>query len=354
MPLREPGWWYAATLERPARLLAPLGALYSAITERRFRKQKPYRSRLPVICVGNLTAGGTGKTPLALLVAEYLIGKGEAPVFLTRGYGGNAAGPRWVDPAADTARIAGDEALLLARVAPALVARDRKAGALAIERGEKRASVIVMDDGLQNPALEKDLAIAVVDGARGLGNGQVIPAGPLRARLEFQLGLIDAIVVNGPAGATAEGRESEVQADFRRRFGGPVLAAEATPSGGADWLAGASVIAYAGIGNPRRFFDLLRAEGANLAVEKAFPDHHVFSERDARDLLALARAHGGMLVTTEKDLARLGGAGGEKANLRQGSRALPIRLVFSDKDSETMSGLVDGAVRTGGYRQRSR
>ncbi len=354
MPVNEPSWWHAATLERPARLLAPFGFLYGAMTERRFRKNKPYRSRLPVICIGNLTAGGTGKTPLALLVAEYLASKGETPVFLTRGHGGRAAGPRWVDPARDTARITGDEALLLARAAPVLIARDRKAGTLAIEREGTRASVIVMDDGLQNPALEKDLAVAVVDGARGLGNGRIIPAGPLRARLEFQLGLVDAVVVNGPAGASAEGRETEVQADFRRRFGGPVLAAEPMPAGDTSWLAGASVAAYAGIGNPRRFFDMLRAEGANLAVEKTFPDHHVFSERDARDLLALAGAHGSLLVTTEKDLVRLAGAGGARAKLRERSRALPIRLVFSDRDGETIAGLVDGALRTGGYRQRAR
>ncbi len=351
MQFDEPGWWYATPLDWRTRALAPFGRLYGLVAELRFRRRQPYRSRLPVICVGNLTAGGTGKTPLALLMAEYLVSRGEIPVFLTRGHGGRTAGPRWVDPLADSARAVGDEALLLARVAPSLIARDRKAGARAIERAGGRATVIVMDDGLQNPGLKKDLVIAVVDGTRGIGNGHVIPAGPLRAPLDFQLDLVHVVVVNGPPGRTDRGGASEIHRHLTRGFGGPVLAAEAIACGDAGWLADTSVVAYAGIGHPQRFFDMLGVLGARVVVARPFPDHHVFAERDARELLGLAQTHGAALVTTEKDLARLTNARGERAVLRDRSRALPIRLVFTDHDASQLAALVDNAVETGGYRR---
>jgi tetraacyldisaccharide 4'-kinase len=232
-------------------LLAPFGDLAAFLAESRFKSRQPYRSRLPVICVGNFTAGGTGKTPLALFIMDYLKGRGESPVCLTRGYGGRAAGPAWVDPATHTAREVGDEPLLLARAGPVLVARDRTAGVKAIESGGAPASLIVMDDGMQNPAIAKDLVIAVVDGERGLGNGRVIPAGPLRARLEFQTGLADCIVVNGRGGET--GSQGRVLESLKRSFPGPVLAARAEPAADTSWLGAAPVVAYAGIGHPERF-----------------------------------------------------------------------------------------------------
>jgi tetraacyldisaccharide 4'-kinase len=184
--LDEPTWWYGGGGDFRQRALVPLGRLYGWIAERRYSRHRPYRSRLPVICVGNFTAGGTGKTPLAIAIARLLIARGERPVFLTRGYGGRTAGPAWVAASPGAARLYGDEPLLLCAVAPTLVARDRRAGVIAIEADRRQPTVIVMDDGLQNGAVAKDLSLALVDGKRGVGNGEVIPAGPLRAPLDFQ------------------------------------------------------------------------------------------------------------------------------------------------------------------------
>ena len=171
MPLDEPGWWYARQGHVVGAVLAPLGLLYGAIARRRFEQSAPFRSRLPVICIGNFVAGGTGKTPLTLYLARVLAAQGHRPVALTRGYGARLKGPYWVDAARDGGGDVGDEALLLAGCLPTLLARDRAAGAKAIETGPHPASVILMDDGMQNGSLAKDLVIAVVDGRRGFGNG---------------------------------------------------------------------------------------------------------------------------------------------------------------------------------------
>ncbi len=203
MRLDEPSWWYGKDGERMARLLRPLSRIFSHFAVERLTKRTPYRSRLPVICVGNFTAGGTGKTPLTLHIARLLAASGEHPAILTRGYGVKRAGPYWIDDMSELAEDVGDEPLLLARVAPTLVAHDRRAGAVAIETSGRNISVIVMDDGLQNPALAKDLTIAIVDAVRGIGNGEVIPSGPLRAPLDVQLAITDAILVNTPPNAEA-------------------------------------------------------------------------------------------------------------------------------------------------------
>ena len=188
MRLDEPPWWYRDPPSGIATVLRPLAALYGWAAAARYWRATPYRSRLPVICVGNFTAGGTGKTPLVIHLCERLKAAGHEPVALTRGYGGRLSGPYWVNAKSDVARDVGDEALLLARAAPTLVARDRRAGAHAIETGPHPVTVIVMDDGLQNPGLAKDLTIAVVDGGRGFGNGLTMPAGPLRAPLAVPAG----------------------------------------------------------------------------------------------------------------------------------------------------------------------
>jgi tetraacyldisaccharide 4'-kinase len=227
------------------------------------------------------------------------------------------------------------------------VARDRKAGALVIEEGMAPASVIVMDDGMQNPELKKDLVLAVVDGSRGIGNGRVIPAGPLRAPLEFQAGLVDCVVVNGPGGDKAA-EEGSVIDRLKRSFPGPVLAAEVAPLGDVAWLQSAPVIAYAGIGNPERFFRLLADLGANLIGSKPFPDHHIFTQADAGALLAEAWSSGAQLVTTEKDLARLEGTTGRCSELAAASRPLPIRLKFEARDLMRITSLIDAALKTRG------
>jgi tetraacyldisaccharide 4'-kinase len=336
--LDEPAWWYRNPPSGIANALRPLAALYGWAAETRYFRAAPYRSRLPVVCVGNFTAGGTGKTPLAIELCARLKAAGHEPVALTRGYGGRLPGPYWVSAETDVARDVGDEALLLARAAPTLVCRDRQAGARAIESGPHPATVIVMDDGLQNPGLAKDLTLAVVGGNRGLGNGLVMPAGPLRAPLGFQLELTDAIVVNGG------GPDAAVAEWLRHRFAGPVLRSSAVPAESADWLKGARVVAWAGIGAPERFFSMLRDLGADVAETRAFRDHQWLGEDDAKDLLELAERHSAALVTTEKDMARLAGSTSLAAGLAAACRVLRIRLSLAETDAERLASLLDSAL----------
>lgn len=344
MPLEEPGWWYGAESAGVLpRLLRPFEALYARAVERRFRTSTPYRARVPVICIGNFTAGGTGKTPLSRFLLAKLAADGISAACLTRGYGGRLEGPVWVDPEHHTAREAGDEPLLIASDARVMLARHRPAGLKAIEAGQDIAAVI-MDDGLQNPTVAKDLTIAIVDAVRGFGNGRVIPAGPLRASLEFQLGLVDCIVVMGedpPPGTPA------VFEHLKQRFPGPVLRARIVPSGDASWIAGANVRAYAGIANPGRFFRLAESLGPRSLTRLTFADHHAFTEAEAESLLREARTTGATLLTTEKDLARLSGASGSLADLRAQSRTLPIAVTFDEHDLLRLYALIDGALKAG-------
>jgi tetraacyldisaccharide 4'-kinase len=354
--LEEPAWWYgAAQATRPplaARLLAPFARLYGAIVEARFRRRQPYRSRFPVICVGNFTAGGTGKTPLAILIAQLIIARGGKPAFLTRGYGGSERGPVWVAEGENAAGRFGDEPLLLARIAPTLVARDREQGVRFIEDSGLSVSAVIMDDGLQNPALVKDLSIAVVDAARGLGNGEVIPAGPLRAPIAFQLGLVDAIVVREPQ-AVPTAAAPGILGLLKRTFPGPVLAVRAVPEGDTAWLAGTPVVAFAGIANPARFFALLESLGARVLQKIAFPDHHVLSRHDGEHLLALAEKDGAQLVTTEKDWVRLEGDRRLPAALVEHARPLAIRLEIEERDLVRLVSLIEAATRHQGYPRRA-
>lgn len=344
MRLDEPAWWYAAAGSHVApRLLSPLGALYGWMVERRFRTAMPYRAKLPVICIGNFTVGGTGKTPLSRFLLTTFAARGVAAACLTRGYGGSLAGPIWVDPAQHAAQEAGDEPLLMARDARVMISRDRAAGLAAIER-EGSIEAVVMDDGLQNPSVHKDLTIALVDAGRGFGNGSVFPAGPLRARLAFQLGHVDCIVVIGedpPEGPPP------IFEDLKKRFPGPVLRGRVAPSGETDWIAGVRVLAYAGIANPGRFFRLVETFGPEALQSRAFPDHHAFTEREAARLISEADATGAELVTTEKDLARLAGATGASAKLRERSRTLPIMVTFEERDLLRLHSLIDGALKAG-------
>lgn len=348
MPLEEPAWWYGdAGSQGPiVSILAPLGRLYGAVTQARFARANPYRARISVICAGNFTAGGAGKTPLALYLARLLAERGARPAFLTRGYGGRERGPVWVDEGPGAAARFGDEALLLKRVAPTLVARDRALGAQAIEDSGRGFTVIVMDDGLQNPALAKDLSLAVVDGERGLGNGEVIPAGPLRAPIDFQLSLVDAVVVREPAATPRP--EDGIHALLRRRFPGPVLAAGTRACGDTRALLGKEVVAFAGIANPQRFFALIESLGARLYGRIAFPDHHVFTDADAVTLLSRAEESGARLITTEKDWVRLAGAERPIKALLDRTTALAIELFLEERDVKRLAALLDAALRRDG------
>ena len=295
-------------------ILAPLAWIYGAIAGARLQRPAGYRSSLPVLCVGNLTAGGTGKTPMAIYLAQLLAERGERPVFLSRGYGGSITGPHWVNYSCDQAADVGDEPLLLAKHAPTMIARDRARGARAIERsghassgdGNAPPSVIIMDDGLQNRTLAKDLTLALISATRGLGNGKVIPAGPLRAPLAAQLALVDAIVVTGQD--WGGGRKESIAGPERMiapLFDGPVFAAQTRPHGDTGWLKDLDVLAFTGIAAPDRFFDLLRRLGARVVRACRFSDHHSFSDQEAAALIDMAQARCLQLVTTQKDMMRL-------------------------------------------------
>lgn len=296
--MREPAFWYRPRSPQ-SYALWPLGALYGAISAWRMQRDG-VDAGIPVICVGNYHVGGAGKTPTVLALTRLLRTLGETPVVLSRGYGGRLAGPVMVDRERHTAADIGDEPLMMARDVPVAVARDRLDGvALAKSRG---ATVILMDDGFQNPALLKDASLIVIDSARGLGNGQVFPAGPLRAPLAAQLARTDALVLIGDGHAA-----DDVAAEIARR-NKPELRARLKPDAASlAQLSGKRVFAFAGIGDPERFFRSLRASGIDVARTRAFADHHMFSDDEIAALAADAEREQLTLVTTEKDLARLRG-----------------------------------------------
>jgi tetraacyldisaccharide 4'-kinase len=295
--MREPAFWWQ-TDAHGGRLLAPFAGVYGVVAA--WRLQSPgQKVGVPVICLGNLTVGGGGKTPAALAVGRLLLAEHKRPFFLTRGYGGRLAGPVRVDPAIHRPADVGDEPLLLAELAPTIVARDRVAGAKAARRGG--ANVIVMDDGFQNPALAKDLAILTVDGRRGTGNGRVVPAGPLRAPLELQVARAQAVMIVGNAGA---GAESTLQ--IARRHGVAIFHGRLEPDRGTlDALGQRRVLAFAGIADPEKFYLTLSEAKVAVAERASFPDHHRYSATDAGALIARADAANLLLLTTEKDYARM-------------------------------------------------
>lgn len=318
--MREPAFWW-----QPGSgiLLSPLGGIYGLVAALRMRSQGRGAS-VPVICVGNFTVGGAGKTPAALLVGRLLLAAHQRVFFLSRGYGGRLRGPVRVDPSLHSAAAVGDEPLLLARLAPTIVARDRAAGAEAARRDG--ASVIVMDDGFQNPALTKDLSILLVDGRRGVGNGRVLPAGPLRAPFGTQMARADAVVLVDPPHHTA------AIAERARRHQIAIYHARLEPDRDTiTALSGRQVLAFAGIGDPEKFFATLAAAGVAVVERASFPDHHPYTVAETQDLITRAQAKGLMLVTTEKDLMRLSGRAHLEALAARAS-ALPVRLVVEEAE----------------------
>lgn len=320
--MRAPGF-YSRPPGLASFLLLPFAMLYGAVAT--WRMQRPgERAGVPVVCIGNPTLGGAGKTPTAIAVAQLLAAMGERPAFVSRGYGGSDAGPVQVDTSAHGAARVGDEPLLLARYFSTFVARDRLAGARLAAAGG--ASVLVLDDGFQNPSLAKDCSLLVIDGATGIGNGDVFPAGPLRAPLAAQLSLAQGVV---RVGAGAASRTVESQAGV---MGLPVFAARLLPDPvAATALRGKKILAFAGIGRPEKFFASLRDLGADVVETRSFDDHHRFSASEARELLHAARARGLVLITTEKDVVRMRGDPA-LAELAAQAKALPVRLAFADED----------------------
>lgn len=308
--MRAPDFWYPQTPGTPpaARLLAPLGWLYALGARLKTRFIKPERVPIPVICVGNLTLGGAGKTPVALEFLRRLKSQGRNPFALARGYGGHERGPVRVDAERHSAGEVGDEPLLLAARAPTIVSRDRVAGAkLALAHG---ADSIVMDDGFQNPSLAKDFSFVVLDGAVLFGNNHVFPAGPLREPVSDGLARADAIVLMGGGEFPARGK--------------PLLRAALAPVPPFDALRRRRLFAFAGIARPGKFFAALSALGLDVAGTRAFPDHHAYASADIETLKAEADKLEASLITTEKDFVRLA------HDQREGVSVLPVYAAFAD------------------------
>jgi tetraacyldisaccharide 4'-kinase len=329
--MRPPDFWTRTDFvsQLAVSLLTPLGWLYGWSVRYRAENTTPYRSTAKVVCVGNLTAGGTGKTPIALAIARALVARGAKPVFLTRGYGGQVRGPAFV-AADDRATHVGDEPLLLAAVAPVIVSADRAAGArLAEEHGY---DVIVMDDGHQNFSLAKDLSLIVVDAEAGFGNNRVLPAGPLREPVAQGLGRADAVIVSGAGMPPLQ------------EFSGPVIRTRLVQD---DNIVprGTAVVAFAGIGRPAKFFATLAERGVHVVEQRPYGDHHNYTQAEIARLKARARATGAILVTTEKDYVRLTPAEREEIV------AIPVQTRFEDET--LLDGLLDRLRARGLPPQRS-
>lgn len=344
---QSPSFWWQDKPRGFSRLaaasLAPIAAAYGSAVAYRMRKPGA-KSPLPVLCVGNFVVGGAGKTPMALALAERLIAAGENPWFLSRGYGSAAehGPPIAVDPNAHFAQDVGDEALLLALVAPTLVSSNRAAAAkIAAAAG---ASILILDDGLQNPSLQKDLKLVVVDATAGVGNGLCLPAGPLRAALPTQMRFASALIIVG------DGAQGAALAEHAQRAARPVLRAHLSIAAEvAAELAGRPVYAFAGIGHPEKFFASLAEAGAEIAGAVSFPDHYAYRRADISDLQRAAKARHAQLVTTEKDFVRL-------RPLRDfadpaSPEPTPIPVAMRISDAESFDKLIEAAIHTARSKQ---
>ncbi len=334
MTLTAPGFWWRERGGLATVALWPAARVWGAAAAWRMQRPPHYRPPVPVICVGNFVVGGAGKTPSAIALARIARGRGLKAGLLASGYGGREAGPLLVDPASHDADQIGDEPLELAAAGPTVVARDRAAGARRLV--EEGVDIIIMDDGFQNPAIAKDFSLVVVDATVGIGNGRVLPAGPLRVPLQLQLRCADALLVVG------DGAAAEPLVRAAARSGRATLRGHLRPTKLRNWRR-QPILAFAGIGRPEKFFATLTDAHAPVARTVSFPDHHRYTEAEAAELVAAAEAGNLRLVTTEKDRVRLAGRDGMAGRLHDKAEALQVMLEF---DNQTAIGeTIDAAVR---------
>ena len=333
LPFHPPAFWSEppGSPGTATRILSPLGAVAARLAERRQKSAKPESPPIPVVSIGNLVVGGQGKTPVAIAVAERLRAQGLEAHLVCSGYGGTEKGPHLVEPETDNFRRVGDEALLLAQVAPTWVARDRAAGVRAAEAAG--AGIAVLDDAHQARSIRKTVSILVVDSEYGMGNGRVMPAGPLRERTEsgYRRATAIALIGTGP---------------FKPEASLPVLHARIKPVFAGLSFSAAKVFAFAGIGRPEKFFATMRRLGATLVKAESFPDHHPYRALTVQRMIRDASFLGAMLVTTEKDYVRL------PPRLRSTITMQKIRMEFEDEDALDQAlapavNLVKGPVDSG-------
>lgn len=318
MRLHTPSWWTHDGWI--SKIMAPLGSLFGAAGDVRRFFSSAKRSAVPVLCVGNLVAGGAGKTPTCLALADILLEDKRRVAFLARGYGGKLKGPVRVDPDVHTIADVGDEALLLAAKAPTVIAADRAAGA---ELAGQKSDIIILDDGFQNPGLEKDFSLVVIDGSYGFGNGKLIPAGPLRETLDKGMRRASAVLMIGED-------LNNLNALIGLKYDVPILNADLQLDPIPNLLLNRPLVAFAGIGRPEKFFEAIRAQQGDVVDSLSFPDHYTYTERDTNKLEKLALVHGAALVTTTKDYMRL------SEPFKSMVRPLPARLIWRNTKAVRM------------------
>lgn len=315
-PVRAPEFWHSKDVGgiggALSFVLTPFGWIYGAITSMRAASKSTWQAPVPVICVGNVVMGGAGKTLVSVDLAKRLSAKGQNPHIIMRGYGGRIHAPIRVDLNLHNASDVGDEALLLARTAPTWVGRKRtEVAKLATEAG---ATVLIMDDGFQNSSLAKDLSLLVIDAEYGYGNGRICPAGPLRESIKNAVERAHAVISLG-------GSLPENKLDM------PTFVGRTEATADAPDIKGKRVIAFAGIGRPEKFFNTLKAAGAEIAETILFPDHHLFSNAEIENVLARAKTQDSAVITTEKDFVRI------PATLSAHIMSFPVRLNWDHTDA---------------------
>jgi tetraacyldisaccharide 4'-kinase len=326
-----PFWWEKSGWQ--AWALAPFSFVYGKVAGRTMKKAKRASVAVPVICIGNFTVGGAGKTPTAIAIAKAAVAKGLTPGFLSRGYGGTIDVTTLVDANHHRSAAVGDEPLLLAREATTVISRKRVDGAKRLVA--EGVDLIIMDDGFQSARLTLDYALVVIDTQRGIGNGHLVPGGPVRAPLDEQMRQLSAILKVG------DGQAADAIVRTAARAGKPVFVSSIRPRPQPNFT-GKRVLAYAGIADPGKFYRTVEALGAEIGVKRAFPDHHHFSDEEMRDLLDVASKSNLLLVTTAKDAVRLNGHHGVASELLSSTLVIEIDMVFDDPNAA--HAMIDAAI----------